>query len=95
VNSEIADDFAQALHGAKILETIEELDLSRGLLSDKGLEALVNNPKIAKLRHLDISSSYVNDQDLVERLRAMGVEVSADGLKDPEDEDGWYVEVGE
>jgi hypothetical protein len=94
VNSEIADDFAQALHGAKILETIEELDLSRGLLSDKGLEALLNNPKIADLKRIDISNNYISDEDLIERLIAMGPIVISRGQK-PAGEDYWYVEVSE
>jgi hypothetical protein len=94
VNSELADQIAEALRGAKVLDVIESLDLSKGLLSNEGAKALVENERIAQLKRLDISTSYVGDEELIERLQASGIEVIADGQKDIE-EDYWYVELGE
>jgi hypothetical protein len=94
VNSELADQIAEALRGAKALDVIESLDLSKGLLSNEGAKALVENERIAQLKRLDISTSYVGDEELIERLQASGIEVIADGQKDIE-EDYWYVELGE
>lgn len=94
VNSELADKVAEALRGAKVLDLIESLDLSKGLLSNEGVKALLEEERVGKLKRLDISTSYVGDEELIERLEASGPEVIAGEQKDV-DEDYWYVELGE
>lgn len=86
-NSEIADDIAAALAGAPLLQRLRVLDLSLGTLSDSGAEALLANPAIARLEKLDIHHHYVSEE-LVERLRGLGIEVDAG---DPQDRDYRYV----
>jgi uncharacterized protein (TIGR02996 family) len=88
-NSEIADDVAVALAGSPILERIRVLDLSLGALGDRGAEALLASPAVAKLEKLDIHHHYVS-ADVVERLRALGIEV--DGRK--EDDEGHPQDLG-
>lgn len=75
-NSERADEFARALDGAPLLERLRSLDLSLGNLSDRGAEALLDNPAIAKLERLDIHHHYVFSAT-VARLRGLGIEVDA------------------
>jgi hypothetical protein len=94
-NSELADEIAQTLAQSPVLARLEHLDLSQGLLSNQGLAALAASPHLSSLKSLHIDYSYVNDDDLIERIRAQGVEVSADDLKDPDEDDYWYVELSE
>jgi uncharacterized protein (TIGR02996 family) len=85
-NSEIADDVASALANAPVLERLRVLDLSLGNLSDRGAKALLAIPAVARLERLDIHHHYVS-QALVERLRALGIQVEAGDPKEADDPD--------
>lgn len=83
-NSAIADDLATALEGAPILERIEVLDLSMGNLSDKGAEALIDNPAIKNLSRLILDHHYMSDET-IEQFRDLGITVSADDAQEADD----------
>ncbi len=96
-DSEIQDDIAGAVAEAPILNQIETLDLSLGILTDKGAEALLQSAQIKNLKKLDIHHHYVSEA-LVEKLQGLGVEVDAsDKQTNDEDDDKIYryVSVGE
>ena len=86
-NSEIADEIACTLAKAPGLDRLDVLDLSLGNLSDRGAEALLSIPGIAKLERLDIHHHYVSSA-VVERLRALGIQVDAGNTKEAPDDSG-------
>jgi hypothetical protein len=95
-NAEIADQLASALAGAPVVARLEELDLSLGILSDRGAEALLLGQPLTHLRRLDLSHHFIS-ADLAERLTAElpGVDVDlSDGQEADEDGDR-YVSVSE
>lgn len=92
-DSEIADDIAEAVAAAPILDRLETLDLSMGTLSDRGALALVSSPKVARLRKLDISHNYCTPEVLA-KFEFLDAQVIARDSMGPDD-DWRYVEVGE
>jgi predicted DNA-binding WGR domain protein len=75
-NSEIADQLAEALIGAPILQRIDVLDLSLGTLSDEGAQKLLDNPDVRKLKRLDLHYHYMSDE-MRDRLLLLPIEVDA------------------
>jgi hypothetical protein len=75
-NSEIADEIAQAVATAPIVERILILDLSLGTLSDEGAEALLRGPAIAKLEKLDIHHHFCSEE-MIAKLQSLSIEVDA------------------
>jgi hypothetical protein len=75
-NSEIADQLAEALIGAPILQRIDVLDLSLGTLSDEGAQKLLDNPDVRKLKRLDLHYHYMSDE-MKDRLLLLPIEVDA------------------
>lgn len=86
-NSEIQDAVAAALATAPVVERLEVLDLSMGVLTDEGAEALLAGRPLTHLSKLDLHHHYVGEP-LRERLSAAlaphGVEVD---LSDPQTAD--------
>jgi len=98
-DSQIADEVAQALATAPIVERIRVLDLSMGALGDDGAHALMENPAVAKLEKLDIHYHFCSDE-IIEKLRSSlpGVEVDASDPQKPHEWNGHsdrYVAVSE
>jgi uncharacterized protein (TIGR02996 family) len=59
-NCEFIDELAAAVPGAAILKQIESLDLSKGTMSDDGVQKLVaGKSSLAHLRRLDLSDNYI------------------------------------
>jgi uncharacterized protein (TIGR02996 family) len=86
-NSEIADGIARALGKSPLLERLDVLDLSLGTLSDRGAEALLAIPGLARLKKLDIHHHFVSPA-LVQRLEALGIGVDAGDPLEAMVEDG-------
>ncbi|HBQ16815.1 MAG TPA: cytoplasmic protein [Myxococcales bacterium] len=84
-NAQIADEVAKALHEAPILDGVEALDLSLGTLSDVGVQALIDNPRITKLKRLDVHHHYASDVALA-ALQKLGPEVTTVGADSPDDD---------
>jgi len=93
-NSEIADELAQLLNGDPILERIEELDLSRGVIGDIGAEALVDNPAIKNLKKLDLNHSFITDE-WAEKLKDLGIKITMKDRNPNPGEYDRYVSVSE
>lgn len=92
-DSEIADDLAIALDGAKVLQKLETLDLSMGTLSDSGGKALINNPAIKKLRMLDLHHHFMSEE-VSKELKQLGITVNVEDRQ--QSDDGYrYVQVAE
>ena len=53
-NSDQADEFASEIASSPVLKQIEVLDLSLGVLTDAGAEALLASPATKKLKRLDL-----------------------------------------
>lgn len=84
-DSVIQDDIAKAVATAAVLSTIEVLDLSMGVLTDAGAEALLA-ADLSRLKKLDIHHHYVSPE-LVSKLEAKVAEVDAN---EPQQADGDY-----
>lgn len=85
-NSEIADEIAEALATAPILNRIQILDLSLGALGDAGAQALLDSGHLTGLKKLDVHHHFLSEE-MVEQLGELGIEVDADDPQE-EDEDG-------
>lgn len=93
-NSDFSDLIATALADSPLLERLEILDLSLGTLGDEGAEALLKSPATAKLRFLDLHHHYCSDE-MMEKLKALGIEVDLGDAQGEDDPGDRYVEVGE
>jgi hypothetical protein len=98
-NSEMADQVAAAIATAPVVERLEELDLSLGVLTDAGAEALLTGQPLTHLRRLDLHHHYLSDElagRLRQQLASTGVEVDLSEQEDAgEDDEERYVAVGE
>lgn len=93
-NAPFVDDAIAQLAAAPILRQLRALDLSRGLLSDTGVEAIVAHADAFRhLERLDASGSYLS-ADGVAALRGVIPNVDVEDQKDPDD-DYRYCEIGE
>ena len=96
-NSELQNEIAVAAAVAPILQQLESLDLSLGVLRDAGAEALLKSPGIRGLKKLNLHRNYLSTS-MVERFQEIGVEVDTGGQENPDkwnDEEHFYVAVGE
>lgn len=99
MDSEIQDEICGAVAMAPVVARLSELDLSMGVLTDDGAEALLTGQPLTHLRTLNLEHHYMTGP-MVARLRAAfpGTEVLIDDAQPNEDEDGeqWrYVAVSE
>jgi hypothetical protein len=94
-DAEIADDVAAAIASAPVVARLEALDLSMGVLSDRGARALLAGQPLTHLRELNLEHHFLSDE-MMERIRAElpGVDVNLDDQRD-EDEDDRFVAVSE
>lgn len=92
-DSEIVDGLAAWLAGEAWVAGLETLDLSLGILSDKGAAALLASPHVKGLKRLDLSHHYVSPA-MQQQLRAAIPGVVLDDAQEG-DEDDRYVAVGE
>jgi len=61
MNGEILDDICKVLPKSKIAKRLKRLDLSMGILTDAGAEALAANPKaFPKLEELNVEENYLS-----------------------------------
>ncbi|MBH5337852.1 STM4015 family protein [Streptomyces pactum] len=77
-NSEIQDEIAAAVAGAPVVAQLESLDLSMGVLTDAGAEALLGGQPLTHLRRLDLHHNYFSDEmsaRLSDALEGAGVEL--------------------
>lgn len=93
-NSEIADAIAAVAVHSPIVERLETLDLSLGVLTDEGARALLKL-KSPTLKKLNLHYNYIGS-DLLRQLSALPLTVDASRPSDMEEEEEWrFVAVGE
>lgn len=92
-NSEIADGIAKAVAASPFLEKLEVLDTSLGLLTDEGVEPLLNAPSFAKLKKFDCHHHYLSEK-MMKKLenfaKTYGIEID---LTEKQNEDEYKGEV--
>lgn len=94
-NSIIQDDIAIKVAQSPILDQLHTLDLSMGILTDTGAQALLDSPKIKKLAHLNLNHHFMSDS-MMEKLTGLGISISMDDQEETDEEDDYrYVEVSE
>ena len=94
MNTELANEIASVLGGAKVLAQLESLDLSMGTLDDAGAGALVAAaPAWKHLKSLNVSRNFLSD-DAIAALGEVGPEI-IDGEQNDADEEYRYVTVSE
>jgi predicted DNA-binding WGR domain protein len=94
-NCQFADEMAGVVVNSPILDRIEILDLSLGVLTDEGGEALTKLAPTPSLKRLNLHYNYLS-ADMIRRLKALPLTVDASKPSDMDDEDEWrFVAVGE
>jgi hypothetical protein len=94
-NSEHADEIAGVVVNSPLIHQIETLDLSLGVLTDDGAEALLKLPESATLERLNLHYNYFT-ADLVRRLKALPLTVDVSRPSHMDRQDEWrFVAVGE
>jgi hypothetical protein len=74
-DSDLANHIATFMATAPVLERLETLDLSMGVMTDNGALALVKSPKIRNLKHLDLHHNFFSPE-MIAKLK----ELEKDGL---------------
>ncbi|MBW8683167.1 STM4015 family protein [Chitinophaga rhizophila] len=92
-NSEIQDEIAIALSTSPFVKQLDVLDLSMGVLSDKGGEALLNSPAVKELSFLDLRHHYLSNE-MMGKLQSLGIKINLDE-QETADKYGPYIEVSE
>jgi hypothetical protein len=94
-NSEIADDVAAAVAGAPVVARLTTLDLSLGVLTDRGARALLAGQPLTHLDELNLWHHYLSTE-MMERVVAElpGVRVEV-GQQLHDDEDDRWIAVSE
>ena len=80
-NCSYADELAQIVANAPILDRIETLDMSLGTMGDEGATALYQSNRVRSLKHLDLHHHFMSDW-MVGRF--LGVNKPAPTPKRPE-----------
>ncbi|HWS32489.1 MAG TPA: STM4015 family protein [Actinoplanes sp.] len=100
-NAELSDEVAAAVAIAPVIARLDELDLSLGILSDTGAEALLTGQPLTHLRRLNLSHHFLTDDmaaHLDDSLPDVDVDTSDPRLgADPDyyEEDERYIAVSE
>ncbi|MET7766855.1 STM4015 family protein [Streptomyces sp. NPDC005393] len=100
-NSEVQDEIAAAVAAAPLVAQLESLDLSMGVLTDAGAEALLAGQPLTHLKWIDLNHHYFSAsmaQRLRDALEPSGVEVDLAEPGDEEEDEGevWrYTAVAE
>ncbi|TSA87439.1 hypothetical protein FNU79_02845 [Deinococcus detaillensis] len=92
-NSDHQDEIAQMFAHAPILDQLETLDLSLGVLTDEGAAALLGSERVRTLKKLDVSHHFCSTE-MMQQLEALPIEVDASEQQDEED-DWRFVALGE
>lgn len=92
-NAEIQDAVAAAVARAPIVSRLESLDLSMGMLTDEGAEALLAGRSLTHLRRLNLHHHYLSDE-MMARVRAALPNADLDDRQEDDDEFP-FVAVGE
>ncbi|MBN9688958.1 MAG: STM4015 family protein [Verrucomicrobia bacterium] len=94
-NSQQADELAGVLVNSPILNRLETLDLSLGVLTNDGAKSLLQLPPSPTLKKLNLHYNFI-DAALIRQLKALPLTVDASKPADMDDDEEWrFVAVGE
>ena len=94
-NCEYANDIATVIVNSPIVERLESLDLSLGVLTDEGATALLALPEDGSLKHVNLHYNYATKGTL-KKLKAHKISFDLSKPADMDDDDEWrFVAVGE
>jgi len=98
MNADFIDELCGALSGARVLDQLESLDLSLGMMTDDGAASLLAaRDRLRRLRRIDVSDNYLTDKART-MLSGLGPELVFGTQRQPDawdDEVNRYVSVGE
>ncbi|WFE40787.1 STM4015 family protein [Micromonospora sp. WMMD998] len=98
-NAEHADAIAAAVADAPVVDRLEVLDLSMGVLGDAGAAALLAGRPLTHLRRLDLHHHFLSDEVAASVVAALpGVEVDVTDPQTADKHDGrfyYFTAVGE
>jgi uncharacterized protein (TIGR02996 family) len=93
-NCEFADDIARAIGNSKIVKGLKTLDLSMGLMSDEGAQALADaKASLSHLQVLDLHRNYLTKEG-IKLVKGICPKVIVDGQEEA-DGDYRYVAITE
>jgi predicted DNA-binding WGR domain protein len=94
-NCQRADELAGVVVNSPLMQRIETLDLSLGMLTDEGARALLMLQLNTTLKKLNLHYNYIS-ADLIRQLKALPLTVDASKPSNMEEDDEWrFVAVGE
>jgi predicted DNA-binding WGR domain protein len=94
-NCQRADELAGVVVNSPLLQRLETLDLSLGVLTDDGARALLMLPLNTALKKLNLHYNYIS-ADLIKQLKTLPLTVDASKPSDMDTDDEWrFVAVGE
>ena len=95
-NAEYTDDIAEAVVRSPMVQQLKIIDLSMGTLGSRGAKALWSCPALKTLDTLNVSESYLS-QDEIKKLEELKIQIVADDQKedDYEEEEDRYCSVSE
>jgi predicted DNA-binding WGR domain protein len=94
-NCQRADELAGVVVNSPLLQRIETLDLSLGVLTDEGARALLMLPLNTTLKKLNLHYNFIS-ADLIRQLKALPLTVDASKPSNMDEDDEWrFVAVGE
>jgi uncharacterized protein (TIGR02996 family) len=96
-NCEYTDEICRALPSSGLLEHVREVDLSMGVMTDAGAEALLaRRDAFARVTKLDVSSNYLSNGAVSALMEGLGAQMTIEAAgQRTVDEDERYVIVGE
>jgi len=94
-NCQHVDDIAGVVVNSPLIQRIETLDLSLGVLTDEGATALLKLPASPTLKRLNLHYNYLS-ADMARKLKALPVSVDTSRPSDMDEDEEWrFVAVGE
>ncbi|GHC03747.1 STM4015 family protein [Cerasicoccus arenae] len=94
-NCDYVDNIAGVIVNSPIIDRIETLDLSLGVLTDTGGNALLNAPNGKALKRLDLHYNYMT-AGMIKKLKSLDLTVDASKPSDMDEDGEWrFVAVGE
>jgi predicted DNA-binding WGR domain protein len=94
-NCDYANDIAAVVVNSPIIERIETLDLSLGVITDEGAQALLSLPESCTLKKVSIHYNFAS-KEMIKKLKACPIPIDTSKPADMEDDEEFrFVAVGE
>tara|TARA_R110002020_G_scaffold161186_4_gene346078 strand:- start:73 stop:1251 length:1179 start_codon:yes stop_codon:yes gene_type:complete len=94
-NCEFVNDIAAVIVNSPLVQRIESLDLSLGVLTDEGGRALASLPTNGKLKHVSLHYNYLTNE-VIKLLGKLPFKVDMSKPSHMDDDEEWrFVAVGE